>query len=213
MGSFFLGLIIGIVTSAPIGPVGLLTIQRTLSQGRFAGILSGAGAATADAFYGGLAGLGLGAVAGFLAHQRLWIHIAAGVLCLWFGLRAMFFRPRHHRQTRAYSGRGLLWNYASAILLTLANPLTVLFFIVVFAALHLDHVSLMRLLLTVAGIFSGCVVWWTGLTLTTARLHTYLHARTLMIINRTSAVIIIGVGIVTIAMAVHIAVFPTPSLP
>ncbi|MHB1566887.1 MAG: LysE family translocator [Acidiferrobacter sp.] len=213
MGPFFLGLIVGIITSAPIGPVGLLTIQRTLSQGRFAGLLSGAGAATADAFYGGLAGLGLSAVAGFLAHQRLWIHIAAGVLCLWFGLRAMFFRPRHHRQTHSYSGRGLLWNYASAILLTLANPLTILFFIVVFTALHLDHVGLSRLLLTVAGIFAGCLAWWTGLTLTTARLHTHLHARTLVMINRVSAVVIIGVGVAAIATAIHIAAFPARPLP
>ena len=202
MASFVLGLIIGIVISAPIGPVGLLTIQRTLTQGRVAGILSGAGAATADAFYGGLAGLGLGVVSGFLNRQQFWIHLSAGLICLWFGGRALFFQPLRATPAQRYSGRGLLWNYMSMILLTLANPLTVLFFIVVFTTLHLERNSFSGLLFTVGGLFTGCFLWLTALTLTTAHLHTQLRSRTLLFINRTSAVIIISVGIVALASAV-----------
>lgn len=208
MEPFFLGLIIGVVTSAPIGPVGLLTIQRTLTQGRLAGILSGAGAATADAFYGALAGLSLSVVSSFLASARFWIHIGAGILCLWFGGRAIFFRPLRHASTHRYSGRGLLWNYASSALLTLANPLTILFFIVVFTTLRLDHSNFTRLLSTVAGIFAGCLLWWTILALATARLHTRLHSRTLIMINRISAVFILALGVVALVSAGHTLLKP-----
>lgn len=200
---FLLGLIIGLVTSAPIGPVGLLAIQRTLSHGRLAGILSGAGAALADAFYAGLAGLSLSVVSGFLATARFWIHLGAGILCLWFGGRAIFFRPLRQAPTQRHSGRGLLWQFVSSSLLTLANPLTILFFIVVFTTLRLDHTNTSRLLLTVAGVFTGCLLWWTGLSLITARLHSRLHSRTLIMINRISAVFIITLGLIALGSAGH----------
>jgi threonine/homoserine/homoserine lactone efflux protein len=200
---FLLGLIIGLVTSAPIGPVGLLAIQRTLTHGRLAGILSGAGAAVADAFYAGLADLSLSVVSGFLASARLWIHLGAGLLCLWLGGRAIFFRPLRQAPTRRYSGRGLVWHFISSALLTLANPLTILFFIVVFTTLQLDHADTNRLLLTVAGVFTGCLVWWTALSLTTAHLHNRLHSRTLIMINRISAIFIITLGILALGSAGH----------
>lgn len=204
MASLLLGLIIGIVISAPIGPVGLLTIQRTLTQGRIAGIISGAGAATADTFYGGLAALGLSAVSGFLAADRFWIHLGAGILCLWFGLRSIFFRPIRQTTIPNYSGKGLLWNYASSILLTLANPLTILVFIIAFTALRIDHSGVEKLFLTVGGIFIGCLLWWAFLSFTTARLHAALHARTLSMINRISATFILSLGILAIVSAIHI---------
>ncbi len=203
MEPFLLGVLVGIITSAPIGPVGLLTIQRTLIYGRLAGIMSGTGAALADAFYAGLAALGLGIVAGFLATARFWIHLGAGILCLWFGGRALWFRPRRQAPNQGYSRRGLTWTLISAALLTLANPLTILFFIVVFTTLQLDHPDTPRLLLLVLGIFVGCLLWWTGLSLVTARLHTRLHAHTLVIINRISAAFIILLGVIALGSAGH----------
>ncbi len=211
MEPFLLGLLIGVITSAPIGPVGLLTIQRTLTQGRFAGILSGAGAASADAFYGALAGLSLNVVSRFLASTRFWVHLGAALLCLWFGGRALFFRPIRHTSGHRYSGRGLAWNYVSATLLTLANPLTILFFIVVFTTLHLAHADTTRLLLTIGGLFAGCFLWWIILSLTTAHLHSRLHGHTLVIINRISALVIIALGIVALVSAGRLLIHGTVS--
>ena len=209
MEPFFFGLIVGIITSAPIGPVGLLTIQRTLAHGRLAGILSGAGAATADAFYAGLADLSLSVVSNFLASARFWIHLGAGILCLWFGGRAFFFRPRRGAPAHRYGrGPGVLWTFVSSLLLTLANPLTILFFIVVFTTLQMDHSSLPRLLSLVAGIFSGCLLWWIALSLVTSRLHTHLESRTLILINRVSAIFIIILGVVALGSAGHSVISP-----
>jgi threonine/homoserine/homoserine lactone efflux protein len=201
MEPFLIGLIVGMVISLPIGPVGLLTIQRTLTQGRFAGIVTGAGAATMDACYGALAGLGLHAVSRFLTSARFWIYLGAGILCLWFGVRAVAFRPVRQTPAHRYSGRGLTWNYVSSVLLTLANPLTILFFIVVFTALRLDKASSAHLLFTIGGIFCGCLLWWTTVSLATARLHTRVHARILTRINHVSAVLIIILGVVALASA------------
>lgn len=203
MEPFFLGLIVGIITSAPIGPVGLLTIQRTLTHGRISGVLSGAGAALADALYAGVAGLSLSVVSKFLASARIWIHLGAGILCLWFGARALYFRPLRRTTTRGYGGPGVTWTFVSSLLLTLANPLTILFFIVVFTTLQLDHPQPLRLLSLVAGIFSGCLLWWVGLTLATARLHTRLEARTLTLINRVSATFIIVLGLISLGAVGH----------
>ena len=208
MEPFFIGLIVGIITSAPIGPVGLLTIQRTLAHGRLAGILSGAGAASADAFYAGLAGLSLSVVSNFLASARFWIHLGAGILCLWFGGRAFFFRPRRRAHAHRYGGPGVLWTFVSSLLLTLANPLTILFFIVVFTTLQMDHSTLPRLMLLVAGIFSGCLVWCVSLSLVTSRLHTHLESRTLILINRVSAIFIIILGVVALGSAGHFLASP-----
>ncbi|MHB8563549.1 MAG: LysE family translocator [Acidiferrobacteraceae bacterium] len=209
MVSLFLGLIIGIVISAPIGPVGLFTIQRILTQGRVAGIVSGAGAATADTFYGGLAALGLSAVSGFLANDRIWIYMGAGVLCFWVGLRAIFFRPMRKAKIPHYSSRGLIWDYASSVLLALANPLTILFFIVTFTVLHLDHTGTEKFLLTVIGIFTGCLLSWTFLAIMTTRFRAALDSRLLTRINRISAAIIVTLGVFAILSAVRLFIVHT----
>ncbi len=213
MEPFFFGLIVGLITSAPIGPVGLLTIQRTLTHGRVSGVLSGAAAALADALYAGVAGLSLSVVANFLASARLWIHLAAGILCLWFGARALSFRPLRRTTARGYGAPGVVWTFVSSLLLTLANPLTILFFIVVFTTLQLDHPDLWRQLWLVTGVFSGCLLWWIGLVLATARLHTRLESRTLTLINRISAAFIIVLGLISLGSVGHLLLSPHARTP
>ncbi|MHB1672381.1 MAG: LysE family translocator [Acidiferrobacter sp.] len=213
MEPFFFGLIVGIVTSAPIGPVGLLTIQRTLTHGRVFGVLSGIGAAMADALYAGIAGLSLSVVANFLASARLWIHLGAGILCLWFGARALSFRPLRRTTEHGYGAPGVVWTFISSLLLTLANPLTILFFIVVFTTLQFGHQDPLRLLLLVAGVFSGCLLWWVGLVLATARLHTRLESRTLTLINRVSATFIIVLGLISLGSVGHLLLSSHPRTP
>ncbi|MHB8346024.1 MAG: LysE family translocator [Acidiferrobacterales bacterium] len=204
MVSLFLGLIIGVVISVPIGPVGLFTIQRILTQGLVSGIVSGAGVATADTFYGGLAALGLSAVSGFLANDRIWIYMGAGVLCFWVGLRAISFRPMRKATFPHYSSRGLIWDYVSSVLLAMANPLTILFFIVTFTVLHLDHTGTEKFLLTIIGIFSGCLLSWTFLAIMTTHFRAVLDSRILIRINRISAAIIVTLGVFATLSAVRL---------
>src|SRR3712207_6795932 len=128
IGALLRGLIIGFSIAAPVGPIGVLCIRRTLSDGRSAGLLCGLGAASADAVYGCVAAFGLTSVSGFLVDQQLWLQLVGGVFLLYLGLRT--FRGRLDEGEPAVvsrtSYRGLAGTYASTFFLTITNPLTIL---------------------------------------------------------------------------------------
>ena len=131
---FLRGLVIGFSIAAPVGPIGILCIRRTLADGRASGFLSGLGAATADALYGCVAGFGLTVVSAFLVDQRTWIQLIGGVFLLALGVRTLRSRPAE-RAAQASAGRGLAGSYLSTLLLTLTNPMTIISFAGIFAAL------------------------------------------------------------------------------
>ncbi|HEX5679515.1 MAG TPA: LysE family transporter, partial [Desulfobacterales bacterium] len=131
---FLRGLVIGFSIAAPVGPIGILCIRRTLAEGRASGFLSGLGAATADALYGCVAGFGLTVVSAFLVDQRAWIQLVGGVFLLALGVRTLRSKPAE-RAAQAAAGRGLAGSYLSTLLLTLTNPMTIISFAGIFAAL------------------------------------------------------------------------------
>src|SRR5436305_14735966 len=112
-GFFFRGLLIGLSIAAPVGPIGLLCIQRTLARGRLVGLASGLGAATADAVYGGIAGLGLTFISGFLVSQQGWLRFFGGLFLCYLGLRIFLAPPAAEAATAG--GRGLAGAYASTL--------------------------------------------------------------------------------------------------
>ena len=200
------GLIIGVSIAAPVGPIGLLCIQRTVViQGRTSGLVSGLGAATADAVYGSVAGFGLDLVSNFLIDQRMWIHLIGGALLLLLGIKVLLTRPAEQAAQTKYTvrGRGIWWSYLSTFLLTITNPMTILSFVAVFAALGVanssnDYVSAS---FTVIGVFLGSALWWLILSSVAGWLRGNLNRTAILWIGRLSAIIIIGFGIVGIVSA------------
>ncbi len=197
------GLIIGVSIAAPVGPIGLLCIQRTVIQGRTSGLVSGLGAATADAVYGSVAGFGLDLVSNFLIDQRMWIHLIGGALLLLLGIKVLLTRPAEQAAQTKYTVRGIWWSYLSTFLLTITNPMTILSFVAVFAALGVanssnDYVSAS---FTVIGVFLGSALWWLILSSVAGWLRGKLNRTAILWIGRLSAVIIIGFGIVGIVSA------------
>lgn len=163
--SFFAkGLIIGFSIAAPVGPIGILCIQRTMARGRVAGIATGMGAATADAIYGCIAGFGLSFISRFLVEQQMWLKLGGGVFLGYLGLRTILARPEE--KTIASGNQGLLSDYLTTFFLTLTNPMTILSFTAIFAGLGLatgtDGYS--AALTLVAGVFLGSASWWLLLT-------------------------------------------------
>jgi threonine/homoserine/homoserine lactone efflux protein len=131
------GVYIGLAIAAPVGPIGVLCITRTLAGGRTAGFFTGLGAASADAVYGSVAGFGLTIVSDlFLGHEAAFRIVGGVFLCL-LGLRTFFRRPPAKGLAAAATTLGLAGAYASALVLTLTNPLTILSFAAVFAGLGL----------------------------------------------------------------------------
>ncbi len=197
MDFFIKGLIIGFSIAAPVGPIGLLCIQRTLIHGRVSGFVSGLGAATADSIYGSIAGFGLTIVSHFLIDQRMGIHLLGGVFLLLLGLKGLFAKPVASVARTSNPARGIGWHYLSTFLLTMTNPMTILSFLAVFAALGVGNSTheYANATFTVIGVFVGSATWWWILSSSASWLKDKLHSATLQWIGRVSAVIIMGFGV------------------
>lgn len=189
------GIIIGLSIAAPVGPIGVLCIRRTLAEGRAAGFVSGLGAATADAIYGSIAGFGLTFISGFLVDQQAWISLIGGLFLCYLGVRAFFAETAE--ETDSERGRGLLSAYSSTFLLTLTNPMTILAFAAIFAGLGVadtgrDYASAAVLVL---GVFCGSVLWWFALSTIAGLFRERFDLRALRWVNRASGVIVTGFGV------------------
>ncbi|WP_319524255.1 LysE family transporter [uncultured Desulfosarcina sp.] len=197
--SFFIkGLIFGFSIAMPVGPIGVLCIRRSLAHGWQAGLLTGTGAATADALYGCVAGFGLAGLSGLLVGQRFWIQLLGGLFLCYLGLR-IFLATADPKPTGDASVRGAK-GYFSALVLTLTNPMTILSFTAVFAGMGLgcagtDHWDAGWL---VAGVFSGSMAWWVILSSASSIFNTRLHPTAMGWINRISGTVLVGFGLIAI---------------
>ncbi len=161
--AFVKGLGIGLAVAAPVGPIGILCIQRTLAAGRLTGLVSGLGAAVADAAYGLVAAFGLSAIAVFLVDQEQWIRLGGGLFLCALALRILFRRIQTEAMPAPVWGKGAA--FTSTLLLTLANPATILSFVAIFAGLGLAGSQTVSLgAVMVAGVFFGSAAWWLALS-------------------------------------------------
>jgi threonine/homoserine/homoserine lactone efflux protein len=192
------GLLIGFSIAAPVGPIGVLCIQRTLDRGRIYGFVTGLGAATADGFYGFIAGFGLTIISSFLVAQQQWIRLIGGIFLVYLGLRTLLSRPATKAAT--IKERNLLSAYASTVFLTLTNPTTILSFAAVFAGIGLggatrDYLSAAIL---VCGVFLGSALWWFILSGGVNLFRKKFNTQGLRWVNRISGLIILGFGLLAL---------------
>jgi threonine/homoserine/homoserine lactone efflux protein len=188
------GFALGFSIAAPVGPIGILCIRRTLAEGRASGLASGLGAATADALYGCVAAFGLVSVSAFLVGQQTWLRIAGGVFLSFLGLRAIASRPSDG--AAALKRRGPLGAYVSTFALTLTNPMTIVSFAAVFAGVGVvggdaDYASAGSL---VAGVFLGSAAWWLILSLVVGALRQRISPRVLRWVNVAAGAAMLGFG-------------------
>lgn len=157
---FARGLVIGFAIAAPVGPIGMLVIRRTLTDGRLLGLLTGLGAAVADALYGCVGAFGLTFISRFLVGYAFWTKLIGGLFLLWLGISS--FRAKPREESGDASKVRYLTAFLSTLVLTLANPATILSFMAVFAGLGLgmkpgDYGAGG---MVVAGVFVGSALWW-----------------------------------------------------
>lgn len=195
---FFRGLVIGFSIAAPVGPIGVLCIRRTLADGQIAGLVSGLGAATADAFYGCVAGFGLTFISSLLIDQQMWLRLVGGLFLLYLGIKTLLSRPAE--QAAKTAGNGLLSAYASTFLLTVTNPLTILSFAAIFAGLGLTNTtgSYASALILVLGVFLGSASWWLLLSGGVGLFRDKFNTQGMVWVNRISGVMITAFGAVAL---------------
>jgi threonine/homoserine/homoserine lactone efflux protein len=202
--SFFIkGLIFGFSIAMPVGPIGVLCIRRSLAHGWRAGLLTGTGAATADALYGCIAGFGLAGLSGLLVGQRVWIQLLGGLFLCYLGLRIVLATadPKPAGQFSVRGAKG----YLSALVLTLTNPMTILSFTAVFAGMGLGGIGTGRWDAgwLVAGVFSGSMAWWIILSSASSIFNTRLRPTTMDWINRISGTVLVGFGLIAIVAGIN----------
>ena len=197
--SFFArGLAIGFAIAAPVGAIGLLCIRRTLADGRLVGFVSGLGAATADAFYGAVAALGLTAISSALVAQQSAVRLVGGIFLCYLGARTALGHPTLDAKPGA--ARGLAAAFGSTLLLTLTNPTTILSFAAVFAGLGLGttvgYCGWSDLM--VGGVFCGSALWWLLLSGTVGFFRRALTAERLRWVNRLSGALLTALGLLSL---------------
>ena len=131
LGIVLKGLVLGFSIAAPVGPIGVLCIRRTLANGFRSGLVSGLGAATADAIYGTIAAAGLTLVADFLVRQQLWLGLLGGGFLVYLGIKTLRTAPQSEDNATVKDNAG--GNYFSTLLLTLSNPMTIFMFAAILA--------------------------------------------------------------------------------
>ncbi len=193
---FLKGLFLGLIMCAPVGPVGLFCVRRTLTYGPAAGMASVLGAATVDGIYCAVAGMGVTFVFDFVMHEQSWLgHVGALVLVL-LGLKISLAEPK---RTEANNNRkGLLGAYASTFLFMLANPLPILVFAAVFAALGVGgpRADYVRTAILVVGVFLGSALWAPILIAVLRFFQPQFDFTQRLWVNRISGAIIAAFGVV-----------------
>jgi len=192
---FIKGLGIGVAIAAPVGPVGVLCLRRSLAQGWSAGMVSGLGAASADTIYGLVAALGLGWVSDILLGYQSWLGLFGGLFICLLGVKTFLAKPSA-QQGRA-GAAGLLNAWASTFLVTLTNPMTIIAFVAIFAGLGLGRATGQSLYFTVVlviGVFAGSVLWWAILASLAGLARKGMNLRRLVWINRGTGILLVLMG-------------------
>src|SRR5262245_38954545 len=192
------GVLIGFVVAVPVGPLGLLCINRALGRGPLCGLFSGLGVATADALAASLAARGISLLSGFLIEQQVPLRLAGGMFLCYLGWDMFQARPRGYPPPSNVTG--LINAYATTFLLTISNPVTILSFVAIYAGWHVPSLNgrYFAAALLGLGVFIGSGLWWIGLFVGMTTFRDSFNLRAVKWVQRISGALIACFGIVVL---------------
>lgn len=192
------GLIVGVVVSAPLGPVGVLCIQRTLNKGRWYGFVTGLGASLSDISYALLTGYGMSFMDQFLTKNQILLQIIGSIMLFLFGVYTFRSNPVQSIRPLSSTPGSYLHNFITAFFVTLSNPLIIFLFIGLFARLSfvMPGSPLGFQLVGYIAIVLGALSWWFGITYFVNKVRTRFNLRGIWMLNR-----IIGVIVMVLSVA------------
>ena len=189
---FLKGFTIGLAIAAPVGPIGLLTIRRTLAFGRAAGFLTGLGAASADAIFGSIAAFGITAISSVMIGAKFWLGLIGGLFLIYLGWQTFISQPAQNpAESKASSLPSI---YLTTFALVLTNPISIIYFVGIIASVGAASNAASATWM-VAGVFMGSALWWLTLASIANSLRNKINPRALKTVNQTSGVIIAAFGI------------------
>jgi len=191
---FIQGMIIGLTLAVPVGPIALMCIQRAVTDGRLHGIVSGIGVATADSFYAAVTIFGLTVISGLIIANQFSLRLAAGLVLIFVGIRIFLSKPAPI--SAKIEHETYLKDYLSMVVIAVANPLTLIFFIAIlpgFGVVFYEN-SVLTASEFVGGVFLGSTLWWIILCGAIGSVRSLISADHLRLINRISGLMIICFG-------------------
>lgn len=204
---FIYGIVAGLMASIPLGPIGVLCVQRTLSNSHRAGFVSGLGAATADTVFAGLAIFAMSWITGFISRYEVWVEVVGGLLIMLFGFSIFFKKPKRPSgvKTKGKAATSDLSNYFSVLFLTLPNPAYFLVFVTIFAAMGVggaDSNSVQKWML-ILGVLTGAGGWWFILTWVVNKFRKKFTMRSLWWLNKISGGMIVLLGAFAVISVIY----------
>lgn len=191
---FLKGILVGFLIAAPVGPIGILCIRRSLAGRYGLGLITGLGAGIADTVYGAIAGFSLVSIANFINQYDFYLRLFGGIFVGWIGI-SLFKAPFHENSVKTQPRETFIHAFTSAFFLTLSNPVTLLVFAAAFAIMSvspLEGGSFIHGLFLVGGVFVGANGWWFSLSTVVRLIHHKLSDAQLCWINRLSGMVLIG---------------------
>ena len=200
------GLAIGILISAPMGPIGMLVIQRTISKGRWPAFFTGIGAALSDLIYCLLTGLGISFITDLIESHQFALQVVGGIVLAIFG--AFLFRknPTRTLKTASLPQNPNFWqDFVTGFLLTFSNPLILFFIIGLFARFNfiLPEFGVHHYVAAYLTIFAGALLWWYVVTMLVNKLRSRFNVRSLWLVNRIIGSILVAMALIGVAVALH----------
>ena len=188
------------MVSIPLGPIGVLCIQRTLNKGRKAGFVSGLGASAADTFFALIAGYGISMVITFIKEQHVYFQIIGGMIVMYLGMHIFFTNPVKQLRLQRLNQNKLSQDFLSVFLLTVSNPMAIFFFLAMFAGVNLagGPMNIFLVSLVVAGVFLGSSSWWFVLTTLVNIFRHRFRLKSIWWMNKVSGMLIFFLGIAAI---------------
>jgi threonine/homoserine/homoserine lactone efflux protein len=177
------GIIVGFSASVPLGPIGVLCIQRTLNRGRLAGFVSGLGAAMSDTIYAIVAGFSLSLVLDVIEAQMFWLQLAGAIILIVMGVKIFLTNPAIQLRRQKNKNTSLIQDFVSTFIITITNPLAIFLFIAAFSVVGGEKQFDMQLML-VSGVFIGAASWWLTLTSLVGLFRKKINLRRLYWINK-----------------------------
>jgi threonine/homoserine/homoserine lactone efflux protein len=195
---FIKGIVLGFSVAAPVGPIGVLCIRRTLAHGRASGFATGLGAPAADAMYGVIAGFGLTFVTSTLVEHQLWFRLLGGIFLFYLGINTFLAKPKTSHI--ASQSRGFYKDFISTFFLTTANPMTILAFVAMFAGLGVGNfaANYTASSLLVLGVVLGSAAWWFILSGGVSLTRHKIDLTTLGWVNKVAGIIIFAFGVLAL---------------
>ncbi|MFO8021656.1 MAG: LysE family transporter [Perlabentimonas sp.] len=197
---FIKGIIVGLLASIPLGPIGVICIQRTINKGKVSGFLSGLGAASADTIFAAIAGFSLTFIINYIEERQIIFQAVGGAVVFLLGIKIFFTNPVKQLRRHKRKKDNLLEDYLSVLAVTITNPLAVFLFIALFASLGVvtDNINWAKSLITTSGVFLGAAIWWYILTSLVNIYRRKFRLRQLWWINKISGAAIFTLGAVAI---------------